>query len=156
MGRPMLNNLLKAGHTVIDDGDSGSNCSPTILISSHDFAEVESFATHVAFLHEGKLLFAEPMASLTARFREITVTLAPSGASSQLPLDLPTSWILPESSPSVFRFIHTNAETSSVEEQVRTVLPNAVSIQSEPMKFSCERLWGKLWGPTMILGSKPR
>ena len=50
---------------------------PTILISSHDLAEVESFATHIGFLHQGKLLFAEEMHSLTARFREITITLPP-------------------------------------------------------------------------------
>ena len=30
----------------------------TVLISSHDLGEVESFATRVAFLHQGKLLFA--------------------------------------------------------------------------------------------------
>ena len=50
---------------------------PTILISSHDLAEVESFATHIGFLHQGRLLFAEEMQSLTSRFREITITLPP-------------------------------------------------------------------------------
>ncbi len=34
---------------------------PTVLISSHDLAEVESFATHIGFLHQGKLLFAEEL-----------------------------------------------------------------------------------------------
>ncbi|HEX3969574.1 MAG TPA: ABC transporter ATP-binding protein, partial [Edaphobacter sp.] len=50
----------------------------TILLSSHDLAEIESFATHVAFLHNGSLLFSEEMPALSARFREVTVTLSPS------------------------------------------------------------------------------
>ena len=111
-----------------DDNDSSS---ATVLISSHDLAEIESFATHVAFLHQGKLLFAEPMDTLTARFREVTVTLAPSGTPA--PSSLPTTWLLPESSSSFFRFVHSDAETSSLEEQVRAVLPNATGIQVEPM-----------------------
>jgi len=116
-----------------DDSDSANDSSTTILISSHDLAEVESFATHVAFLHQGKLLFAEPMATLTARFREVTVTLAPTGVPAQVPVELPASWLLPESTASVLRFIHANAETEPLEEQVRAVLPSATSIQAEPM-----------------------
>jgi ABC-2 type transport system ATP-binding protein len=75
---------------------------PTILISSHDLAEVESFATHIGFLHQGRLLFAEEMHSLTARFREITITLPPPPA-GELPATLtrtaaplPDSWLLLE------------------------------------------------------------
>ena len=46
----------------------------TVLISSHDLGEVESFATHVGFLHQGKFLFTEELTTLTARFRDVTVT----------------------------------------------------------------------------------
>jgi ABC-2 type transport system ATP-binding protein len=120
-----------------DELDAGANSSSgsgtTILISSHDLAEVESFATHVAFLHQGKLLFAESMTTLTARFREVTVTLAPSGKPS--PFTLPSTWLLPESSASVYRFIHTSAETDDLEQQVRSMLPHATAIQSEPMSL---------------------
>jgi ABC-2 type transport system ATP-binding protein len=58
-----------------DEYEADPNAGLTVIVSSHDLAEVESFATHVAFLHRGKLLFAESMATLTARFREVTVTL---------------------------------------------------------------------------------
>jgi len=109
----------------------------TILISSHDLAEIESFATHIGFLHQGKLLFAEPMASLNARFREVTVTLAPHDATqpqaAQTQGPRPESWLLPESAPSVFRFVHIHADTEPLEEQVRTYLPSATTIESEPM-----------------------
>jgi ABC-2 type transport system ATP-binding protein len=36
----------------------------SILISSHELDEVERFATHVAFLHEGRLLFQGSVAAL--------------------------------------------------------------------------------------------
>jgi ABC-2 type transport system ATP-binding protein len=115
------------------DRDPAEESSTTILISSHDLAEVESFATHVGFLHQGHLLFAEPMGTLTARFREVTITLAPSDTPVKVPANLPASWLLPESTASVFRFIHTQAEAESIEEQVRAALPNVESIQAEPM-----------------------
>jgi len=102
----------------------------TILISSHDLAEIESFATHVAFLHDGKLLFAEPMESLTARFREVTVTLGSPGEAVR---EVPKGWLLPEASASVFRFIASNANEDFLEAQVRDVLPQAIAIQAEPM-----------------------
>src|SRR5579871_719042 len=36
----------------------------TVLLSSHELDEVERFATHVAFLHEGRLLFQGSMSEL--------------------------------------------------------------------------------------------
>jgi ABC-2 type transport system ATP-binding protein len=116
-----------------DEYEANPNSGTTILISSHDLAEVESFATHVAFLHRGKLLFAESMSTLTARFREVTVTLDPS--SKPAPFTLPSTWLLPESSASVYRFIHTSADADDLEQQVRSLLPHATAIQSEPMSL---------------------
>ena len=113
--------------------DTADSIGTTVLISSHDLAEIESFATHVIFLHQGRLLFTEPLDTLTARFREVTVTLAPSGASAPAPLNIPASWLLPESTRSVFHFVYSDAESGSLEEQVRAVLPNATGIQAEPM-----------------------
>jgi ABC-2 type transport system ATP-binding protein len=37
--------------------------------------EIDSVATHVAFLDEGKLLFEESMSDLSGRFREVHLTL---------------------------------------------------------------------------------
>jgi ABC-2 type transport system ATP-binding protein len=111
--------------------EADPDSATTILISSHDLAEVESFATHVAFLHRGKLLFAESMATLTASFREVTVTLATSTTPSSFAP--PTTWLLSESSASVYRFIHTNAAADDLEQQIRSLLPQATAIESEPM-----------------------
>jgi ABC-2 type transport system ATP-binding protein len=118
----------------IHPDDAGADESgATILISSHDLGEIESFATHVAFLHEGTLLFAEPMNTLVTRFREVTVTLARSESAEEYMTNLPDSWLSPESSGAVIRFIYTKADTEAPEIAVRGVFQRAEGIQSESM-----------------------
>jgi ABC-2 type transport system ATP-binding protein len=102
---------------------------PTILISSHDLAEVESFATHIGFLHQGKLLFAEELSTLTARFRGVTVTLGQPVLGQPLPFltrtgTPPDSWLLLESTPTAARFVHIHADTQPVLDQIATVFPS--------------------------------
>jgi ABC-2 type transport system ATP-binding protein len=43
----------------------------TILISSHELDEVERFATHVGFLHEGRLLFQGAVGALAEHARSL-------------------------------------------------------------------------------------
>ena len=43
----------------------------TILISSHELAEIESFTTHVAFMQNGRLLLQEAIETLQTRFRDV-------------------------------------------------------------------------------------
>jgi ABC-2 type transport system ATP-binding protein len=69
----------------------------TIFISSHDMAEIESFSSHVGFLDNGKLRFSEEMAALSARFREVEVTLASTAALH----DCPPEWLQMEASGAV-------------------------------------------------------
>ncbi len=40
----------------------------SILISSHDLTEIETFASHIGYLERGRLEFSEEMTSLTERF----------------------------------------------------------------------------------------
>jgi ABC-2 type transport system ATP-binding protein len=56
----------------------------TILISSHDLAEIENFASHIGYLDQGRLQFSEKMSSLAARFREIEITLQGSPVAGRL------------------------------------------------------------------------
>src|SRR5688572_6721308 len=56
----------------------------TVLISSHDLAEIETFASHVGFLRAGEIKFSEEMAALTGRFREVEVIMEPP---ARLPAD---------------------------------------------------------------------
>ena len=116
------------------------NDRPTILISSHDLAEVESFATHIGFLHQGKLLFAEEMHTLTARFREVTITLpppvegAPAGTLTKVGTP-PESWLLLETTLTAARFVHIHADTEDVTGQIAQVFTATATptITSIPM-----------------------
>ncbi|QHN04500.1 ABC transporter ATP-binding protein [Granulicella sp. WH15] len=115
-----------------------TTAQPTILISSHDLAEVESFATHIGFLHQGQLLFAEEMTSLMARFREVTVALNPASAATSIaPPEsrIPESWLLLEQTSIAARFVHIHADAEPVAAQVEEVFPGSASLQIEPMSL---------------------
>ncbi len=114
---------------------------PTILISSHDLAEVESFATHIGFLHQGRLLFAEELGSLTARFREVTIALPPP-TPGRTPALLtrtatapPESWLLLEHTPTAARFVHIHADTEALQDQIASVFTatDTPTVQIAPM-----------------------
>ncbi len=107
----------------------------TVLISSHDLAEIELFATHIAYLDGGRLLFAEEIATLTDRFRDVTVVLDASAQTTTTVPSPPTSWLLPEQSASTLRFIHSQASAESLEQQITTLLPHATAISAEPMSL---------------------
>jgi ABC-2 type transport system ATP-binding protein len=119
----------------------------TILISSHDLGEIEAFATHVGFLHQGKLLFTEEMAALSARFREVTITFAGTAAPSAdpslpamlgpaditLPAAPPASWLMMERAGNTVRFVHSHADTENLQQQVASAFPAATGIEAQPM-----------------------
>src|SRR5258705_13243640 len=65
----------------------------TTLLSSHDLAEIESFATHVGYLDRGRLLFSEEMATLSDRFREVEITL---NQHQPLPATVPSTCLHPQ------------------------------------------------------------
>jgi ABC-2 type transport system ATP-binding protein len=74
----------------------------TILLSSHDLAEMEGFATHVMFLDAGRMQLCEEMSTLTARFREVAVTLA---APAPVPANLPPAWMQVSANDSIVRLV---------------------------------------------------
>jgi ABC-2 type transport system ATP-binding protein len=74
----------------------------TILISSHELAEIETFTTHVAFLQNGRLLLQEEIDSLRRRFREVRATLS---AVKQPLQPLPADWLMPSIEGHHLRFI---------------------------------------------------
>ena len=93
----------------------------TILISSHDLAEIESFASHVGYLDQGRLRFSEDLETLNRRFREVVLTF---GAPRALPSGLPPSWIHVESIGPVVRFIATDYDAARTPQQVRGLFPD--------------------------------
>ena len=102
----------------------------TIFLSSHDLAEIESFASHVGYLEGGRLLFSDEMSVLSDRFREVTVTL---DAPTPLPPDLPPAWLLPETADCVLRFVHSEYQGDATARELAAIFASARDISTEPM-----------------------
>jgi len=106
----------------------------TIFISSHDLAEIESFATHIGYLDRGRLQFSEEMATLSARFREVEVTLdRPGGLPAALPDRWPDHWLRPEAAPTMVRFIDSRFENGRTQSEIRQLFGEVREVTTYPM-----------------------
>jgi ABC-2 type transport system ATP-binding protein len=101
----------------------------TILISSHELSEIESFTTHVAFMQDGHLLLQEAIDSLRLRFREVRATLS---AAKQPSRPLPDDWLMPQIEGHRLRFIASRFDDTDLQQQL-TQRFGAVRFESEPM-----------------------
>jgi ABC-2 type transport system ATP-binding protein len=106
----------------------------TIVISSHELGELESFASHVAFLHKGRLLFSEPMEGLLMRCREVTVTFQEPVAEWAM-ARLAEGCIAADASGAMLRFVDIHVNVEDHESAIRTLMPEAIHVQSEPMNL---------------------
>ena len=106
-------------------------CAPetSIVVSSHDLADIESFASHIGYLDKGRLEFGEELSSLSARFREIEVTLDEPA----LPAPWPTHWLRPEASPAVVRFVETHFDSERTIGEIRLLFRGVTNIEANPM-----------------------
>jgi ABC-2 type transport system ATP-binding protein len=102
----------------------------TILISSHELSEIESFTTHVAFMQNGRLLLQEGIDDLRMRFREVRVTLR---ATKDPAKPVPDAWLLLETEGRHLHFIAANYEDDHTLYQQLTQRFGAVSMECEPM-----------------------
>ena len=102
----------------------------TIFLSSHDLAEIESFASHIGYLDHGSLKFSEEMAVLTARFREIEITLA---SPSALPGPWPSAWLPAETSAALVRFVDTEFNAERTHAEIRRLWSGVEDISARPM-----------------------
>lgn len=117
--------------TLLDRTHDGET---TVLISSHDLEEMETFATHVAFLRRGRLLFAEPVDELLARCREVTVTFA-GDVAERMKSSLPPGCVASQASGAMLRFVDVQADVEGHEDAIRALMPTAVAVQSEGMNL---------------------
>jgi ABC-2 type transport system ATP-binding protein len=102
----------------------------TILISSHELSEIEGVATHVAFLDEGKLLFEETMSDLTARFREVHVTLdRPASAPGRAPRE----WLNLRASGNVLMFVDSRFSEDRLRTDMGVLNGSVRSVDAQPM-----------------------
>jgi ABC-2 type transport system ATP-binding protein len=104
----------------------------TVLISSHDLAEVESFASHVGYLEQGRLRFSEEMADLAARFREVEVTF---DVPPELPAHWPETWLHGDTSAALVRFVDSQFDQERTSRQVRALFRNVRNISFNPMSL---------------------
>jgi len=102
----------------------------TILISSHDLAEIESFASHVGYLENGRLQFSESLESLSARFREVALTFEKPRA---VPDAWPGHWLIPEAAGNALRFVETQYDAERTPGEARRVFPDAQGIEVNGM-----------------------
>jgi len=102
----------------------------TILISSHDLAEIESFASHIGYIEEGRLRFTEEITVLADRFRQVEVTF---DAAPALPSNWPQDWIQPQTAPAVIRFVETQFDRERTPAEIDRVFPAARNVAFTPM-----------------------
>ncbi|MGA2880181.1 MAG: ABC transporter ATP-binding protein [Bryobacteraceae bacterium] len=114
------------------DGLIESAGETTILLSSHDLGEIESFASHIGYLDRGRLQFSEEMTSLTARFREVEVVV---DSPPLLPLDRPwpAHWLRPETAPALVRFVETHFDAERTAGEIRCLFGDVRNISAHPM-----------------------
>jgi len=114
----------------------------TVFISSHDLAEIESFSSHVGFLHRGRLQSSEELSALSARFREIEVTCeeatqpaekTAAGKSPALPQPWPAQWLAPGRAGAVVRFADSQFDAESTPEKIHALFGPGCRIDVTPM-----------------------
>lgn len=72
----------------------------TILMATHEIAEIERFATHIAFMAGGQLLSQEESGELAARMRTVRLRVG-----SDRPPDLPENWLSPVFAHGILEFV---------------------------------------------------
>ena len=99
----------------------------TVFVSSHDIDEVERLADWIGIINHGRLELAEPVSSMLSRFRQVEVSLNTNAA---VPVDAPKTWLLPQVSGPVLRFVDSAFSKTDTPAQIRAVLPGARDIQA--------------------------
>ena len=102
----------------------------TVFLSSHDLGEIESLATHVAYLDRGRLQFSEELSSLQGRFREVELTCSET---PQVPSPWPGEWLRPEVFSTVVRFIVSDFDEDDTSQRVKAMFPNCRDMAVRPL-----------------------
>jgi len=102
----------------------------TILISSHDIAEIETFASHIGYLDRGRIQFSEELTSLSARFREVEVTL---DGEAMVPSNWLPQWLNPEASATLVRFVDSQFDDTSTPAGILRLFTGVRNVAMRPM-----------------------
>jgi len=104
----------------------------TVFISSHDLAEIESFASHVGYLEQGRLVFSEQMGALAGRFRDVELTF---DVSPTLPEKYPDSWMHLNASTAVVRFVESQFDEGRTSSEITQVFGAPRNVAFAPMSL---------------------
>jgi ABC-type multidrug transport system ATPase subunit len=102
----------------------------TILISTHELADIEDVATHVAFLDNGRLHFQESMSDLTGRLRQVQIVL---NKEAREPLETPPSWLQVRATGNVLRFVETRFSEEELNARIAAMVPAVRNVDVQPM-----------------------
>ena len=105
----------------------------TTLVSSHDLAETESFASHVGYMEQGQLRFSEDLSTLRERFREVELKFEKIPC---LPQKWPAAWMRTSNSGPVIRFIESQFNQERTCAEIRQLLgePKDVTFTSMTLR----------------------
>jgi ABC-2 type transport system ATP-binding protein len=104
----------------------------TILVSSHDLAEIENLASHIGYLDQGYLRLSEEMTTLADRFREVELTFDQRPLSPAPP---PGTWIQVSTSASVLRFVETRFNEERTTADIRRSFGDVRNVTFTPMSL---------------------
>jgi ABC-2 type transport system ATP-binding protein len=102
----------------------------TVLISTHELADIEDVATHAAFLDDGRLLFQESMSDLTGRLRKVQIVL---NREAKDPPEIPPSWLQVRAIGNVLSFVETRFSEQELNARIAAVVPAVRSVDVQPM-----------------------
>ena len=103
----------------------------TVFVSSHDIEELERLADWIGFIDRGRLMFAEPVSSLLARFRRVEV-IAADGAAPH-PASAP-DWLPQGAAGRTIQFIDTNHAAADAGGRIASSWPGA-EIRVSPLSL---------------------
>ena len=102
----------------------------TVVLSSHELAEIEHVVTHVAFIDSGRLLFQESSSELVARVREVRVLLDGTAA---VPARVPESWLDVRAAGNVLTFVDSRYSEAAFGERVRSCVAGVRRIEANAL-----------------------
>ena len=103
----------------------------TAIVSSHDVEEVERLADRVGFMANGRVVVAEPVASLLQRFRMVEVVARPGAVVT--PRQRP-EWLPQGEAGRTLRFIDTRHSDPDAEGLIRSAYPDS-EVHLSPMSL---------------------
>jgi ABC-2 type transport system ATP-binding protein len=102
----------------------------TVLISSHELSEIEGIATHVGYIDDGRMLFEESMSDLSARFREVHVTLDREAVK---PGSVPAEWLDVKAVGNALRFVDSAFSEDGLRNGMGMLNGAVRSVEAQPM-----------------------